>query len=156
MAMEDNKKEEYSLIDEYLKELYDEHSFTEPKIKDKRKKDTYTLNRKIKAKTIIIASLVGIIAFMLVVFPLYVNQYSNVIGTFFDKLLKLIGTYMLLIGGAVFIIGVISLIFRKKGKWLLIGFLLIAIGILLTRGSFNFFGFDYTLFEQQQGYHIIA
>jgi uncharacterized BrkB/YihY/UPF0761 family membrane protein len=153
MAMEDNKKEEFSLIEQYIDKLYDKNSFNNPEIKYRRKKDTYTLKRKIKMKTIILSFLLGIIIFMLVVFPLYVSQYTNFIGTFFDKLIKLIGNYMLLIGGAVFIIGVISLVFRKKAKWLLIGFLLIAIGMLLTGGSFNFFGFDFTLFEQQQGYH---
>ncbi|MEJ2249639.1 MAG: hypothetical protein P8Y97_08270 [Candidatus Lokiarchaeota archaeon] len=141
--------------DEYENEYWDDLEFLyleDYNTMENSGKKRYRLKSMTVRRTIL-ALLVGLIVFMVWLFPYYISQYSNTLGRLFEGILNQIGNYTLLAGVIVFGAGVFSLVFGKKVKLLLIGIVLILAGIILTGGSINLFGFEFGIAQGQQGYH---
>ncbi|MEJ2249772.1 MAG: hypothetical protein P8Y97_08940 [Candidatus Lokiarchaeota archaeon] len=141
--------------DEYENEYWDDLEFLyleEYNPVEESGKKRYRL-KNMTVRRIILFLLVGLIVFIVWLFPYYISQYSNTLGRLFEGILNQIGNYTLLAGVIVFGAGVFSLIFGKKVKLLLIGIVLILAGIILTGGSINLFGFEFGIAQGQQGYH---
>jgi hypothetical protein len=141
--------DEEDFLEEYLKLLYT----NELELKQPKEKKTRVKIKRAYGFKMFLYFIVGVLFFMLFFFPMYLTQYTSLIGDFFKVMLKEIGTYTMYGGFILVAIGVFSAIVRKKFKFLALGIILVIIGLLLTGGSINFLGIEFDPFEGNRGYH---
>jgi len=141
--------DEEDFLEEYLNLLYSD----ELELEQVKEKKTKVKIKRAYGLKVFLYFIVGIVFFMLFFFPMYISQYTPLIGDFFKVMLREIGKYTTYAGFITFAIGVFIAILRKKFKLLIFGIILVIIGVFLTGGIIDFFGFNFNPFEGDQGYH---
>jgi len=99
--------------------------------------------------------LFGIVAFLLVGFPFFAINMRFQLGAIFLKIFDTIGTYSMIIGGALVTISVLSLLTRSpiKMRTFMIGIALLWVGSWCTGTAINILGIPVGQQQPPPGYH---
>jgi hypothetical protein len=99
--------------------------------------------------------LFGIVAFLLVGFPFFAVNMRFQLGAIFLKIFDTIGTYCIIIGGALVSISLLSLLTRSPAmmRAFMIGIALLWVGSWCTGTAIDIFGIPVGQQQQPPGYH---
>ncbi len=99
--------------------------------------------------------LFGIVAFLLVGFPFFAVNMRFQLGAIFLKIFDTIGTYSMIIGGALVTISVLSLLTRSpiKMRTFMTGIALLWVGSWCTGTAIDIFGIPVGQQQPPPGYH---
>ena len=96
----------------------------------------------------------GILGFIAIVVPFFGSNLRYMTGTFFKTIFVNVGQISLTIGGALFVINILKIFFRKFSvKSMMFSCLLLWIGAFLTGIPFELFGIAIGGTQPPQGYH---
>ena len=96
----------------------------------------------------------GILGFVAIVVPFFGSNMRYMTGTFFKTIFVNVGQICLTIGGALFVINLLKIFFRKFSvKSMMFSCLLLWIGAFLTGIPFELFGIAIGGIQPPQGYH---
>ena len=119
----------------------------------RNKNDIFILRKQRKPNRTFLVFL-GILGFVAVVVPFFGSNLRYVAGSFFKTIFTSVGQICLTIGGALVVIGILKVFYRKFSvKTMLYGALLLWIGAFLTGIPFEFLGVDFGTSRPPQGYH---
>ena len=96
----------------------------------------------------------GILGFIAIVVPFFGSNLRYMTGTFFKTIFVNVGQISLTIGGALFVINLLKIFFRKFSvKSMMFSCLLLWISAFLTGIPFELFGIAIGGTQPPQGYH---
>ncbi len=96
----------------------------------------------------------GILGFVAVIVPFFGSNLRYMTGIFFKTIFVSVGQICFAIGGALFVINILKIFFRKFSvKSMMFSCLLLWIGAFLTGVPFELFGIAIGGSQPPQGYH---
>ena len=96
----------------------------------------------------------GILGFVAVIVPFFGSNLRYMTGTFFKTIFVSVGQICLTIGGALFVINLLNIFFRKFSvKSMMFSCFLLWVGAFLTGIPFELFGIAIGGIQPPQGYH---
>jgi len=111
------------------------------------------IQKKRKSNRVFLAFL-GILGFVAIFVPFFGSNLRYMTGTTFRLIFDYVGNFCLTVGGALFLINILKIFYRKFSvKGLLASGLLLWIGAFLTGASFEFMGIIFGGNQPPQGYH---
>ncbi len=119
----------------------------------KNKNDIYILRKKRKPNRTFLMFL-GILGFVAIVVPFFGSNLRYMTGTFFKTIFVNVGQICLTIGGALFVINLLKIFFRKFSvKSMMFSCFLLWVGAFLTGIPFELLGIVIGGTQPPQGYH---
>ncbi len=119
----------------------------------KNKNDIYILRKKRKPNRTFLMFL-GILGFVAIGVPFFGSNLRYVTGTFFKTIFVSVGQICLTIGGALFVINLLKIFFRKFSvKSMMFSCFLLWVGAFLTGIPFELLGIVIGGTQPPQGYH---
>ena len=113
----------------------------------------YIIQKRRKSNKVFLAFL-GILGFVAIYVPFFGSNLRYMTGTTFRLIFTYVGNFCLTLGGALFLINILKIFFRKFSvKGLLASGLLLWIGAFLTGAPFEFMGIIFGGNQPPQGYH---
>jgi len=119
----------------------------------KNKNDVYILRKQRKPNRTFLVFL-GILGFVAVIVPFFGSNLRYMTGTFFKIIFVNVGQIFLTIGGALFVINLLKIFFRKFSvKSMMFSCFLLWVGAFLTGIPFELLGIVIGGTQPPQGYH---
>ncbi|MHA1533583.1 MAG: hypothetical protein ACTSP8_02525 [Promethearchaeota archaeon] len=119
----------------------------------KNKNDIYILRKQRKPNRTFLVFL-GILGFVAVIVPFFGSNLRYMTGTFFKTIFVNVGQICLTIGGALFVINLLKIFFRKFSvKSMMFSCFLLWVGAFLTGIPFELLGIAIGGTQPPQGYH---
>ena len=111
------------------------------------------IQKRRKSNKVFLAFL-GILGFVAIYVPFFGSNLRYMTGTTFRLIFTYVGNFCLTLGGALFLINILKIFYRKFSvKGLFASALLLWIGTFLTGAPFEFMGIIFGGNQPPQGYH---
>jgi hypothetical protein len=119
-----------------------------------KNKDIIVINQKKRTTNKYGLVILGILAFVAIYVPFFGSNLRYMTGTAFKLVFNYVGTFCMILGGALLAINVLK-VFAKRMDigGLLVSVLLLWIGAFLTGVPFEIMGFTFGATKPPQGYH---